>query len=105
VKSLVLSAYICSTLLSCVPALAQMTGANPLVLDAVGCDESPTPGKRPANVKCAVRAHKNFDALPPGPLAGRSPRTRFFGPDFSGAKLSAKLQMSCRSFRTDARAT
>ena len=70
-KSLVLSACICSTLLSSVPALAQMTGGNPHVLGAVGCDDSPTPGKLPPNTKCAVLAHKNFDALPPGPLVWR----------------------------------
>ena len=70
-KSLVLSAYICSTLLSSVPVLAQMTEGNPHVLGAVGCDDSPTPGKSPPNTECAVLLHKNFDALPPGPLVWR----------------------------------
>ena len=70
-KSLVPSACICATLLSSVPALAQMTAGNPLVLGAVGCDDSPTPGKRPSNTECAVLVHKNFDALPTGPLVWR----------------------------------
>jgi len=70
-KSLVLSAYICSALLSSAPALAQMTGGNPHVPDAVGCDDSPTPGKRSLNTECAVLVHKNIDALPPGPLVWR----------------------------------
>jgi hypothetical protein len=67
-KNFVISACICSTLLSSVPALAQMNPGNPHVPGAVGCDDSPTPGKRPPNADCAVLVHKNFDALPPGPL-------------------------------------
>jgi mannose-6-phosphate isomerase-like protein (cupin superfamily) len=38
---------------------------------AVGCDDSPTPGKRPLNTDCAVLLHRNFDVLPPGPLVWR----------------------------------
>jgi len=70
-KNLVLSACICSTLLSSVPAVAQMTGGNPHVPGAVGCDDSPTPGKPPPNTDCAILVQKNFDALPPGPLVWR----------------------------------
>jgi hypothetical protein len=70
-KNLVLSACICSTLLSSVSALAQMTGGDPHVPGAVGCGDSPTPGKRPPNTDCAILVHKNFDALPPGPLVWR----------------------------------
>jgi hypothetical protein len=68
-KSLVLSACICSTLLSSVPTIAQMSPGNPHVLGAVGCDDSPTPGKRPPNTECAVLVHKNFDTLPPRSLS------------------------------------
>jgi hypothetical protein len=38
---------------------------------AVGCGDSPTPGKLPPNTDCAILVHKNFDTLPPGPLVWR----------------------------------
>jgi quercetin dioxygenase-like cupin family protein len=52
-------------------SLAQMDAGDPHVAGAVACADSPTPGKRPPNLDCAVLLHKNFDVLPPGPLVWR----------------------------------
>jgi quercetin dioxygenase-like cupin family protein len=38
---------------------------------AVGCNESPTPGKLPPNLECAILLLKRFPVLPPGPLVWR----------------------------------
>jgi len=67
----VLSLGLCFVVIAPSSAIAQMSPGNPHVPGAVGCDDSPTPGKRPPNTDCAVLAHKNFDALPPGPLVWR----------------------------------
>ena len=52
-------------------AVAQMNEGDPHVPGAVGCNDSPTPGKRPPNLDCTVLLHKNFDTLPLGPLVWR----------------------------------
>jgi quercetin dioxygenase-like cupin family protein len=52
-------------------ALAQVNPGDPHMLGVVACTDSPTPGKRPPNVDCAVLLHKSFDRLPPGPLVWR----------------------------------
>jgi hypothetical protein len=67
----ILSLGLCFVVIAPSSAIAQMTGGNPHVPGAVGCDDSPTPGKRPPNTDCAILVHKNFDALPPGLLVWR----------------------------------
>jgi hypothetical protein len=67
----ILSLGLCFVVIAPSSAIAQMNPGNPHVLGAVGCDDSPTPGKRPPNTDCAVLVHKNFDALPPAPLVWR----------------------------------
>jgi quercetin dioxygenase-like cupin family protein len=67
----ILFSCLCFGVIAPSSAIAQMTGGNPHLPGAVGCDDSPTPGKRPPNMDCAILAHKNFDALPPGPLVWR----------------------------------
>jgi hypothetical protein len=67
----ILSLGLCFAVIAPSSAIAQMTGGNPHVPGAVGCDDSPTPGKRPPNTECATLVHKNFDTLPPGPLVWR----------------------------------
>src|SRR5262249_8815927 len=37
----------------------------------VGCPDSPTPGKRPAEAGCAIIAHKTFTTLPKPPMVLR----------------------------------
>jgi quercetin dioxygenase-like cupin family protein len=67
----ILPLCLCCAVIAPGSAIAQMNPGSPHVPGAVGCDDSPTPGKRPPNTDCAVLAHKNFDALPPGPLVWR----------------------------------
>ncbi len=62
---------LCFAVIALGSAAAQMSPGNPHMPGAVGCDDSPTPGKRPPNTDCAVLVHKNFDVLPPGPLVWR----------------------------------
>jgi hypothetical protein len=66
-KSFVLSACICSTLLSSVPAFAQMSPGNPHVPGAVGCDDSPTPGSYlPTEIAPSLRT-RTSTPCPPAP--------------------------------------
>ena len=67
----VLSLCFCFALIAPGSAVAQMNAGDPHVPGAVGCNDSPTPGKRPPNLDCAVLLHKNFDTLPLGPLVWR----------------------------------
>lgn len=67
----ILSLGLCFVVIAPSSAIAQMSPGNSHVSGAVGCDDSPTPGKRPPNTECAVLLHKNFDTLPPGPLVWR----------------------------------
>jgi quercetin dioxygenase-like cupin family protein len=62
---------LCFAFIAAGSAVAQTDAGNPHVTGAVGCDDSPTPGKRPPNLDCVVLVHKNFDVLPPGPLVWR----------------------------------
>ena len=57
-------------LISTSPALAQTNHDNPLADAAHGllaCPDSPTPGKRPATMNCAMLVRKQFSSLPRGP--------------------------------------
>jgi hypothetical protein len=45
-------------------SLARMDAGDPHVPGAVVCADSPTPGKRPPNLDCAVLLHKT-SAIPP----------------------------------------
>jgi hypothetical protein len=51
------------------PLLAQTNRDDTLAdaHDLVGCGDSPTPGKRPANMNCATLVRKQFSSLPKGP--------------------------------------
>ena len=70
-RYLLLSA--CTSLVLIVPGHtgAQATQEHPTAHALVPCGDSPTPGKRPANMDCAVLARKQFTALPKGPLVLR----------------------------------
>jgi len=52
-------------------ALAQTKASDLHEHGAVACNQSPTPGKRPADAECAVLLLKKFSVLPPGPLVWR----------------------------------
>ena len=70
-RYLVLSA--CTSLVLILPgyAVAQATQEHPAAHALVPCGDSPTPGKRPANMGCAVLERKHFIVLPKGPLVLR----------------------------------
>ena len=67
----ILSLGLCFAVIAPGWAIDQMDAGDPHVLGAVGCKDSATPGKLPPNTDCAILLHKNFDVLPPGPLAWR----------------------------------
>jgi quercetin dioxygenase-like cupin family protein len=64
-------AYICFTLILTGSALAQMKQQVALAHHDVVCNDSPIPGKRPANTECAILVRKQFTSLPPGPVVLR----------------------------------
>lgn len=66
-----LSACICFAAIVPGSAFAQMNPSDLHEHGAVACDESPTPGKRPPNVDCAILVRKKFSSLLPGPLVWR----------------------------------
>lgn len=53
------------------PTLAQVNPGDSHMPGPRPCIDSPTPGKLPANVNCALLQRKNIDRLPPGPLVWR----------------------------------
>lgn len=67
----VLSAYISLVLILPGHTVAQPTQEHPTAHALVPCGDSPTPGKRPPNMDCAVLARKQFIALPKEPLVLR----------------------------------
>lgn len=67
----VLSAYISLVLILPGHTAAQTTPEHPTAHALVPCGDSPTPGKRPMNMDCAVLARKQFTVLPKGPLVLR----------------------------------
>lgn len=72
-----ISAYICITVILSGSAVAQTKQADADLATAehahgaVVCEDSPVPGKRPANVDCAILARKGFSSLPQGPVTLR----------------------------------
>jgi quercetin dioxygenase-like cupin family protein len=71
VPRLILSLGLCFVVFAPSSLAAQMNPGDPHVHGAVACVDSPTPGKRPPNIDCAILLHKNFSALPPGSLVWR----------------------------------
>jgi quercetin dioxygenase-like cupin family protein len=68
---LLLPACICLTLIAPGWAFAQTNAPDGHEHGAVACNESPTPGKRPSNMDCALLVRGKFSVLPPGPLVWR----------------------------------
>ena len=70
-QSLLLFACLCLTLIASGRVFAQTGPPDGHEHGAVACNDSPTPGKRPANMDCVTLVHAKFSALPPGPLVWR----------------------------------
>jgi quercetin dioxygenase-like cupin family protein len=66
-----LPAYVLLTILGSGRLFAQAKASDIHEHGAVACVESPTPGKRPPGVACALLLQKKFTSLPPGPLVWR----------------------------------
>jgi quercetin dioxygenase-like cupin family protein len=67
----ILSLGLCLAVIAPGSAVAQMNAGDPHVPGAVGCTDSPTPGRRPPDRDCAILLHKNFATLPDGLLVWR----------------------------------
>jgi len=65
------SAFFCFALMTPSLVFGQMKPSDAHEHGSFACDESPTPGKRPANLDCALLVTKKFSLLPPGPLVWR----------------------------------
>ena len=70
-RRFLLSACVCSALMTPAVAVAQVKSSNIHEHGTFACIESPTPGKRPPGTDCAVLLQKKFSSLPPGPLVWR----------------------------------
>jgi quercetin dioxygenase-like cupin family protein len=65
------SACFCLALMTPSWVFAQTKPSDVHQHGSVACNESPTPGKRPANMDCALLVTKKFSSLPPEPLVWR----------------------------------
>ena len=65
------SACLCFALITPGWLLAQVKPSDGHEHGSVLCNESPTPGKRPANMDCAIIAKTKFSSMPAGPLVWR----------------------------------
>jgi quercetin dioxygenase-like cupin family protein len=65
------SSCLCFVLMTPSWLLAQVKPSDGHEHGSVVCNESPTPGKRPPNVDCALIAKTKFTSLPSGPLVWR----------------------------------
>src|SRR5260370_8371806 len=71
VRNFLFAAFMSSIFVSARPATAQSAddkATGHTQHELVKCPDSPTPGKRPDNMECAVLAHTRFTKLPTGPL-------------------------------------
>ena len=71
VRNFLFAACMSAIFVSAQPATAQSADdkvAGHTQHELVTCPDSPTPGKRPNNMECAVLAHTRFSKLPSGTL-------------------------------------
>ena len=70
-RRFVFPVVLCFAVIPSGSTVAQVNQGDPHMHGAVACLDSPTSGKRPPNVDCAILLYKKFNSLPPGSLVWR----------------------------------